>query len=255
VLVVLLGVSAAGCGSSAVRRAAPPRQHAARHHPIVHNGHGRDVPVPILEYHVIGDQAPGAHLTGLYLSVADFRSQLDWLARHGYRAVTLDQVWRAWTGDGALPTKPVALTFDDGYPPDVTVVRPLLLAHHWPGNLNLHIGNLVPARVRELIRAGWEVDAHTFEHRDLTTETTAELAHDVGGSGAWIRAVFHVPADFFCYPAGRFDTRVIAAVKQGGFNGAEAETRKTAVYTDRWALGRFEILRGTSASALAALLH
>lgn len=211
--------------------------------------------IPILEYHVIGDPTAGAPLPGLYLSIADFHSQLDWLAVHGYQAVTLDQVWRSWTGGAALPKKPVVLTFDDGYPADVSVVRPLLLARHWPGNLNLHIGNLVPARVRELIRAGWEIDAHTFEHRDLTTESTTELAHDVGGSRAWIRAVFHVPADFFCYPAGRYDAKVIAAVQQGGFDGAEAETRKPAVFADRWALGRFEILRGTSGADLAGLLH
>jgi peptidoglycan/xylan/chitin deacetylase (PgdA/CDA1 family) len=211
--------------------------------------------IPILEYHVIGNPAPGAPLPGLYLSVADFRSQLDWLAAHGYQAVTLDQIWRSWTGGGALPNKPVVLTFDDGYPPDVSVVRPLLLAHHWPGNLNLQIGNLVPVRVRELIHAGWEIDAHTFQHHDLTTESGAELAHDVGGSGAWIRSVFHVPADFFCYPAGRYDAKVITAVQQGGFKGAEAETHKAAVFADRWALGRYEILRGTGSSALAALLH
>lgn len=211
--------------------------------------------VPILEYHVIGDPPAGAHLPGLYLSVADFRAQLAWLAKHGYQAVTLDRVWRFWTAGGTLPKKPVVLTFDDGYPADVSVVRPLLLARHWPGNLNLHIGNLVPARVRELIRAGWEIDAHTFQHLDLTTESTSQLAHDVGGSRSWIRGVFHVPADFFCYPAGRYDARVIAAVQQGGFDGAEAETRKPAVLADRWALGRFEILRGTGAPALAALLR
>lgn len=211
--------------------------------------------IPILEYHVIGDPAPGAHLPGLYLSVADFHSQLSWLAGHGYHAVTLDQVWRSWTTGAVLPKKPVVLTFDDGYPADVTVVRPLLLAHHWPANLNLHIGNLVPARVRELISAGWEIDAHTFDHLDLTTESTAQLAHDVGGSRSWIHAVFHVPVDFFCYPAGRYDARVIAAVQRDGFKGAEAETHKAAVFADRWALGRFEILRGSGASALSALLH
>jgi peptidoglycan/xylan/chitin deacetylase (PgdA/CDA1 family) len=211
--------------------------------------------VPILEYHVIGDPASGAHLPGLYLSVADFRAELNWLAAHGYRAVTMNQVWRSWTGGSVLPKKPVVLTFDDGYPADVSVVRPLLLAHHWPGNLNLHIGNLVPARVRELIHAGWEIDAHTFAHRDLTTERTTELAHDIGGSRAWLRAVFHVPADFFCYPAGRYDAKVIAAVQQGGFKGAEAEIRKPAVLADRWAMGRFEILRGTGAIALAAILR
>jgi hypothetical protein len=29
-----------------------------------------------------------------------------------------------------------------------------------------------------------------------------------------------VPADFFCYPAGRFDSRVVAAVKAAGYRAA-----------------------------------
>jgi peptidoglycan/xylan/chitin deacetylase (PgdA/CDA1 family) len=217
--------------------------------------HATGEAVPILEYHVIGDPPAGAPLPGLYLSVADFRAQLDWLATHGYRAVTMDAVWRHWTSGAPLPPKPVVLTFDDGYVPDVTVVRPLLRAHGWPGNLNLHIGNLVPAKVRLLIAAGWEIDAHTFNHRDLTTETGSDLAHDVAGSRSWLRSVFHVPANFFCYPAGRYDAAVIAAVRRAGYDGAEAEIPKSATFADRWTLGRFEILRGTGAAALASVVR
>jgi peptidoglycan/xylan/chitin deacetylase (PgdA/CDA1 family) len=211
--------------------------------------------VPVLEYHVIGDPPPGAPLPGLYLSVPDFRAQLDWLAAHGYRAVTMDAVWRHWTSGAPLPAKPVVLTFDDGYASDVTVVRPLLRAHGWPGNLNLQIGNLVPQKVRRLIAAGWEIDAHTFTHHDLTTETGSELAHDVAGSRSWLRSVFRVPANFFCYPAGRYDAAVIAAVQRAGYEGAEAEIPKEATPADRWALGRFEILRGTGAAGLESLVR
>ena len=211
--------------------------------------------VPILEYHVIGDPPAGAPFPNLYLSVADFRAQMGWLAAHGYRAVTMGAVWRHWTQSAPLPGKPVVLTFDDGYPSDATVVRRLLRSYGWPGNLNLHIGNLVPAQVRRLIAAGWEIDAHTFDHRDLTTETPAELEHDVAGSRAWLRAVFGVPASFFCYPSGRYDATVIDAVERAGYDGAEAETPKAATLADRWALGRFEILRGTGAAGVASVVR
>ena len=64
----------------------------------------------------------------------------------------------------------------------------ILRAQHWPGNLNLQIGNLTPHHVRELIRAGWEIDAHTFTHPDLTTVGPTRLAargHDVRVVCAW----------------------------------------------------------------------
>src|SRR5438105_5083777 len=38
--------------------------------------------VPILEFHVIGDPAPGAPNAGLYDSESMFRAQLAWLALH-----------------------------------------------------------------------------------------------------------------------------------------------------------------------------
>ena len=39
-----------------------------------------------------------------------------WLALAGYQAVTLDEVMRAWYHGGTLPTRPIVITFDNGYP-------------------------------------------------------------------------------------------------------------------------------------------
>jgi peptidoglycan/xylan/chitin deacetylase (PgdA/CDA1 family) len=170
-------------------------------------------------FHVIGDAA-GARLPDLYVSAATFRAQVDWLAVHGYHAVTLDDVYRQWSSGARLPGKPVVLSFDDGYPGDVDVALPVLRAHGWSGVLNLQIDNLVPARVRLLIAAGWEIDSHTFTHPDLTRVGAAQLAREIATSRTWIRRVLHVPANFFCYPSGRYDARVVAAVRAAGYLGA-----------------------------------
>jgi len=218
-------------------------------------GAGPPAPVPILEYHVIGDPPAGTPFPGLYTSVADFEAQLGWLAAHGYTAVTLDRVHRYWTRGAALPQKPVVLTFDDGYPEDWQVVMPLLRERRWPGNLNLKIGNLVPQRVRKLIAAGWEIDAHTFTHTDLTRASPSLLRHDVAGSRRWIQNVFKQPANFFCYPAGRYDDTVIAAVRRAGYLGAETEVAGKASPADgMFTLPRFEMLRGDGVAGLAANL-
>ena len=78
--------------------------------------------MPILEFHVIARPSPAAPFAELYDPPATFRAQLRWLAGHGYRTVTLDELVRAWHGEGRLPARPVVLTFDDGYPQDVTTV-------------------------------------------------------------------------------------------------------------------------------------
>ena len=175
--------------------------------------------VPILMFHVIGD-GRGERLPDLYVSPASFRAQVEWLAAHGYQAVTLDAVYRHWSAGAPLPQKPIVLSFDDGYPGDVDVAMPVLRAHGWSGVLNLQIDNLVPARVRLLIAAGWEVDSHTFTHPDLTQVGAAQLTREISTSRTWIRRVLHVPANFFCYPSGRYDAAAVAAVRRAGYLGA-----------------------------------
>jgi peptidoglycan/xylan/chitin deacetylase (PgdA/CDA1 family) len=86
----------------------------------------------------------------LYVSQTSFRAQVDWLAAHGYHAVTLDAVYRHWSAGAPLPQKPIVFSFDDGYPGDVDVAMPVLRARGWSGVLNLQIHNLVPVRVRML---------------------------------------------------------------------------------------------------------
>jgi peptidoglycan/xylan/chitin deacetylase (PgdA/CDA1 family) len=74
-----------------------------------------------------------------------------------------------------------------------------------------------------LIGEGWEIDAHTINHVDLTTLAGASLRHEVGGSRTWIRRRFHVPVEFLWYPSGRYNARVLAAVRAAGFLGATLE--------------------------------
>ena len=80
------------------------------------------------------------------------------------------------------------LTFDDGYLSDVQDALPVLKARHWPGVLNLEVANLKPVwgirppGVRKLLAAGWELDAHTLTHPDLTKVDAARLREEVTGS-------------------------------------------------------------------------
>jgi peptidoglycan/xylan/chitin deacetylase (PgdA/CDA1 family) len=180
--------------------------------------------VPILMYHVINSPPPGTAEPELWVSPQSLAAEMDWLAAHGFHAVTLQRVWDAWHHGGLLPSRPIVISFDDGYTSDLTNALPVLRAHGWEGELNLEVDqtrfDLKPDAVRTLIRAGWEVDAHTFTHPDLTTVDDAQLRHEVAGSRAVLRRTYGVPVTFFCYPAGRYDARVIAAVRAAGYLGA-----------------------------------
>lgn len=212
--------------------------------------------VPILEYHVIGFRTLGSSLEGLYVTPTEFRDQVAWLARNHWHTVSLGALARFWQRGVALPRKPIVISFDDGYPGDWQYALPILHAHHFAGVLNLQIGNLVPKRVRALIRAGWEIDAHTFTHPDLRTVSSTQLHREVLVSRRWLQRVFGIAVPAFCYPLGRYDARTIAAVRNARYLLAETERQGWASPTQGLLeLSRIRITPSTGVSGLAAWLR
>ena len=122
-------------------------------------------------------------------------------------------------------------------------------ARGWPGVLNLTVknlrvrGGLSERQVRRLIAAGWELDAHTITHPDLTGLDDRQLAREVAGSRRALRHRFGVPVDFLCYPSGRYDARVIAAVRRAGFLGATTTRDGLARPGEPYALRRVRVNR------------
>ncbi len=214
-------------------------------------------PVPILEYHVLGAPAADAPYPELYVSRPDFRRQMDWLEGHGYEAVTLEQVEDAWYHGATLPARPVVISFDDGYRPQFTYALPELRKHGWPGVLNLKAegSDLYESNVRAMLDAGWELAAHTIDHSDLTTLDAAALKRETAGARRILRREYGVPVKDFCYPAGRFDATVIAAVEAAGYVTATTEIPGEASREAPYELARFEILGSTGVAGLAADLE
>jgi peptidoglycan/xylan/chitin deacetylase (PgdA/CDA1 family) len=210
-------------------------------------------PVPILEYHVLGAPIPNAPYPELFVRRSDFSRQMGWLDEHGYQAVTLEEVESAWHHGGTLPAKPIVLSFDDGYRPQFTFALPELRKHGWPGVLNLKAegSDLYTSNVEAMIHAGWELAAHTIHHLDLTTLDAEQLKEEVAGSRAILRREYGVPVEDFCYPAGRFDPTVVAAVKAAGYVGATTEIPGYATRDKPYELARFEILGSSGVSGMA----
>ena len=237
--------------------ALPPKRHTKPTPRLVKLPH--DNPVPILMYHVLAERPAGARYPKLWLSPADFSAQMNWLAAHGYHAVTLERLFRFWHEGVALPPKPFVASFDDGYLSDFTVALPVLRKHRWPGVLNLIVNNVKPGditawQVRRLIAAGWEIDAHTISHPDLLTLDQAQVRYEVSGSRARLRKMFGGPVDFFSYPVGHYNAAVVAAVRAAGFLGATTENPGLARPTKPFTLSRIRIDAGDGPADLARKL-
>ena len=211
-------------------------------------------PIPILEYHVLGAAPADEPYPDLYVSRPDFHQQMNWLDEHGYEAVTLEQVEAAWYRDATLPPQPVVISFDDGYRPQFTYALPELRRHGWAGVLNLKAegSDLYPSNIEAMIAAGWEIAAHTIHHLDLTELDATQLTEEVAGSRKILQREYGVPVKNFCYPAGRFDSTVIAAVEAAGYTGATTEIRGYATRQHPYELDRFEILGSEGVAGLTA---
>jgi peptidoglycan/xylan/chitin deacetylase (PgdA/CDA1 family) len=213
-------------------------------------------PVPILVYHALGEAPPSEEYPGLYVPEAEFEDEMAWLHSNGYEAVTLDQVESAWYHGGTLPAKPIVITFDNGYPEQVTFAPKVLSRYGWPGVLfEITEEHLRPFEIRPVIELGWEVDSHSATHPDLTELSGQELEYQVAASRRYLRRKFGVPSDNFCYPSSEYDAATIAAVKQAGYVGAVTENAGYASRDLPYELDRYEIEGGDGVAGLAADLE
>ena len=250
---IALGAGGGGVAEKPVATAAPGLPGAV---PTVTGFSG---PVPILMYHAIADAPAEAQFPELFVPVAEFRDQLEGLVAGGYHGVTLNQVFAAWREGEPIAENPIVISFDDGLRSQHSEALPALRALGWPGVLNLKVqsldqGELTDEMVQEMLGAGWELDAHTITHADLTTLDGADLRREVTGSRRALQRRFGVAADFFCYPGGRHDPEVLAAVREAGFLGATTTQPGLATPEEPLTLSRIRVDAGDGAEGLLAKL-
>jgi peptidoglycan/xylan/chitin deacetylase (PgdA/CDA1 family) len=90
---------------------------------------------------------------GMTVSAPVFERQMSHLARH-YSMLSLDDTQAVLTRKAAVPARPVAVTFDDGYASNYTLARPILIRYGITATFFLTVGaidgemNLWPEQLR-----------------------------------------------------------------------------------------------------------
>jgi peptidoglycan/xylan/chitin deacetylase (PgdA/CDA1 family) len=190
-----------------------------------------------------------------------FAEQMQALKAAGWHAVTQDQVAAHWRRGAPIGAgKPVILTFDNGYQSQYTQALPVLQRLGWVAVENIQLSGLPPSQggllqrqIRGLVQAGWELDTQGFSHADLVAISAAELQHEVVEARQVIQQRYHVPVNWFCYPSGHYDARVIAAVKEAGYAGSTTVVPGWAHRDDDpYRLHRLRVSGGTSPRQLLA---
>ena len=244
-LLALLVVPAGLSAHEAVRPAAAPAS--------IGGVPGR---IPILMYHAIGTPAGGYQ--SLWVPPHEFRAEIRWLHTAGFTAVTLQQWWDSRHGGAPLPARPVVISLDDGFANWFTNALPILRAYHWPADIELiarHYGrsDVTPHMLSTLVhRYGWELDSHTMTHPHLAEVSDRQLKHEVAGSRRFFQRIGY-RVNFFCYPFGQYDGRVVAAVRAAGYLAATTVIPGVASSgDDPYLLPRISVPSGLGVSGLRA---
>ncbi|MFY9614270.1 MAG: polysaccharide deacetylase family protein [Candidatus Dormiibacterota bacterium] len=203
--------------------------------------------VPVLMYHYIRLNPNPRDVVGRNLSVSPdhFTQQMQFAHDHGFKTITLEQLYAAVAAGKKLDRRTMVLTFDDGYEDFYTTAWPVLKQNGFTatsyvvGDFVGKPGYMTWDQVDELDRAGIEIGAHSLTHPDLTRQTPAALDAQVAGSKAILEQHLGHPVYEFCYPAGRFNPAVLANVHRAGYHDATTtvpgvfESMPTAYYWPR----------------------
>jgi peptidoglycan/xylan/chitin deacetylase (PgdA/CDA1 family) len=211
-------------------------------------GAGPRLVVPILYYHYIRNIRPTAqNLLSFQLSIAPalFAEQMALLHVEGAHPITLATLMDALGGKRTLPSRPVVLTFDDGYADFATAVQPVMARYGFVATdfvVSAFVNRaryMTTAQILQMEADGMVIGAHTVHHVDLAVVSPAVARDEIFTSKSSLEGLLGHRVLDFAYPYGAFTPAVVQLVQQAGFR--EAVT--TMPGNQQTFNGRFELLR------------
>jgi peptidoglycan/xylan/chitin deacetylase (PgdA/CDA1 family) len=194
----------------------------------------------------------------------EFEQEMLWLRSQGYHAVSQLRAFDALEYGKPLPPKPIMITFDDGYRDVLGKAAPILDRLHMPATAYVITDRtsgpdpsfLTWGEVRDLERRGFAIGSHTVHHLDLTSLSDSQALEELESSRRVLQQKLHHPVQWFAYPAGAEDLRIVQLVRRAGYVLAvTTQPGRTQNATDPLTLRRYEILDTTNVAGLAAILR
>jgi peptidoglycan/xylan/chitin deacetylase (PgdA/CDA1 family) len=191
----------------------------------------------IICYHCIRDEA-NSYLRPT--KVADFENQMRYLSTM-YNPMSLETMAQHIQNGTSLPSRAIAVTFDDGYQDNYENAYPIVKKYNIPATLFLTTGFVgtgeLPAwekghytagkalmlsweQVREMSDSGIAFGSHTLTHPFLTRIPRKQVLKEIRLSKDIIEQQIGQPVTTFAYPSGDFDSDVKGVVKEAGYAAA-----------------------------------
>ena len=180
-----------------------------------------DVKVLVLNYHMVNPM-----VISLAIDPTDFEWQMKYLVDHGYHTISTDELYDFMEGKGALPDRPVLITFDDGYVDNYTNAYPILKKYNLKatifivtGFVSSRKGYLTWDQLREMEQHGIMAQSHTVTHAPLPELPDERIREELVESKRTAEVELGHPIDFIAYPTGVHDLHIVSIAKEAGYRG------------------------------------
>lgn len=212
---------------------------------------GRTKGVPVLMYHALEDEAhpAGAKDAGeqrYVLPVSQFREQMGFLHREGYRTFLLEELQEL----AEWPDKAVVLTFDDGHESNFILALPILQEYGFKSEFFITTGwigtpyFMNEEQIRGLQRAGMGIGSHGVTHDFLDDMTVHECECEFRESMDTLRNITGEKVVSFSVPGGRIRSNVAELAERLGYSAVCTSQPGTMVKSSSpHSIPRFALLR------------
>lgn len=212
--------------------------------------------IPILMYHAISD-APNTALANFFVRPAELEAQLKYIAKKGYQSITFEDL----DNIGAF-SKPIMITFDDGYKDNYTILFPLLKKYNMRATIFVVTntlwseGRLSQEDIVEMSNSGLvSIQSHTKNHHLLTELERPALIDELSSSKDCIEELTGQPVMALCYPQGYMNAEVRAAAAEYYSYAVINSGGKFVCGENTMDMRRIDIKRGLSIWSFAARIR
>ncbi|MBU2700312.1 peptidoglycan/xylan/chitin deacetylase (PgdA/CDA1 family) [Sporomusaceae bacterium BoRhaA] len=199
--------------------------------------------IPILLYHRVGLE--GDPLT---ITTSRFQKDIETLSQEGYTPLSLTQLKQhIKSPNEPLPSKPIIITFDDGYLDNYTNAFPILQKYSMKASFEIITGmvgqndRMTIPQIREMEAAGMGFGAHTVTHRSLAELNRKDAATELTKSKADLEQIIGKTVEFIAYPGGYYTAETINLAREAGYIGGFSVNPGFAMFKDAMAIRRMPI--------------
>jgi peptidoglycan/xylan/chitin deacetylase (PgdA/CDA1 family) len=221
-----------------------------------------------LSYHII-DRAIGDNIA---ISEEAFEAQLDYLRKHDYCSLSLEQAIDDIDGRQAAPPRSVLLTFDDGYADIARTALPLLRhydmratlfvisayvgqSNRWNPRVCYDTRHMTWDELRTWLACGCDIGGHSHDHLCMIRLSEEELQETVQVNKRLLQEQLHITPRAYAYPYGRFNQAAQDVVRQHYEIAFAVEGGSWDVSSDRYAINRMTVYPQWSRADFVEQLH